>query len=79
MPEDDDVNFTMLARLLIEQRGDALTASEVAESWLANPPAGRVFTAERAVYRRLLNSVPVERVAEVRFTMTARAKSTADR
>ena len=65
MPEDDDLNFAMLALSLVEQHGDALTTEDVAESWLTNLPAGRVFTAERVAYRNLLDAVPVERAADV--------------
>jgi ADP-ribosylglycohydrolase len=52
MPEDDDLNFAILALDLLEARGPALTTEDVAEAWLANLPAGRVFTAERAAYGR---------------------------
>jgi ADP-ribosylglycohydrolase len=54
MPEDDDLNFPMLALGLLEQHGDALTTDDVAAAWLANLPGGRVFTAERVAYRNLL-------------------------
>lgn len=66
MPEDDDLNFAMLALSLVEQHGDALTTEDVAAAWLANLPAARVFTAERAAYRNLLDAVPVARAAEIR-------------
>lgn len=54
MPEDDDLNFAILALILIEQNGRWFTTDEVADLWLANLPAGRVFTAERVAYRNLL-------------------------
>jgi ADP-ribosylglycohydrolase len=66
MPQDDDLNFTMLALSLVERQRDALTNEDVAAAWLANLPAARVFTAERAVYRNLLDAVPVARAAEMR-------------
>jgi ADP-ribosylglycohydrolase len=59
MPEDDDLNFALLALDLVENKGGALTTEDVAEAWLANLPAGRVFTAERAAYRNLLDARPV--------------------
>lgn len=61
MPEDDDLNFAMLALDLHERHGDDLTTDDVADSWLANLPGGRVFTAERVAYRNLLlgDSAPV--------------------
>ncbi len=61
MPEDDDLNYTILALQLVEAHGPDLTTDDVALSWLMSLPAGRVFTAERAVYRNLLEGVePVD-------------------
>ena len=54
MPEDDDLNFAMVALDLVERHGAELTTEDVADTWLANLPGGRVFTAERAAYRNLL-------------------------
>lgn len=65
MPEDDDLNFTLIALDLLERHGDALTTADVAQYWLDSLPAGRVFTAERIAYRNLLDSVPPERAALV--------------
>jgi ADP-ribosylglycohydrolase len=65
MPEDDDLNFAVLALRLLEQHGVALTTEHVAQSWLDNLPAGRVFTAERVAYRNLLEGVDPERAALV--------------
>jgi len=66
MPEDDDLNFAMLALALVEQHGADLSTEDVAQAWLNDLPAGRVFTAERAAYRNLLDGVPPERAALVR-------------
>ncbi|WP_147916812.1 ADP-ribosylglycohydrolase family protein [Ruania zhangjianzhongii] len=63
MPEDDDLNFPLLALDLLEVHGADLTTADVAQSWLANLPAGRVFTAERAAYRNLLEARPVPETA----------------
>jgi len=54
MPEDDDLNFPLLNLALVEEVGYDFTAAHVATAWLANLPAGRVFTAERIAYRNLL-------------------------
>ncbi|GGM13889.1 ADP-ribosylglycohydrolase family protein [Nakamurella endophytica] len=62
MPEDDDINYSLLALALVERRGRALTTEDVADSWLRNLPAALVFTAERAAYRNLLDALPVEQV-----------------
>ncbi|RZI79863.1 MAG: ADP-ribosylglycohydrolase family protein, partial [Microbacterium sp.] len=63
MPEDDDLNFPILTLDLLERHGDALTTDQVAEAWLAALPAGRVFTAERAAYRNILDARPVPETA----------------
>ncbi len=63
MPEDDDINYTMLAVELLERSGRDFTTEDVAGSWLRNLPAGLVFTAERTAYRNLLDAVPLHRVA----------------
>ncbi|TDE99126.1 ADP-ribosylglycohydrolase family protein [Occultella glacieicola] len=63
MPEDDDLNFPLLALDLLEAHGPGLTTEDVAQAWLANLPAGRVFTAERAAYRNLLEARPVPETA----------------
>ncbi|HZX08521.1 MAG TPA: ADP-ribosylglycohydrolase family protein, partial [Kribbella sp.] len=47
MPEDDDINFAILALLMMERFGPGehgLTTEDVAQSWLGDLPAGRVFT-----------------------------------
>ena len=54
MPEDDDLNFPILGLRMLQRHG-ALTTDDVAQAWLANLPAGRVFTAERVAYRNLLD------------------------
>ncbi|MET7393333.1 ADP-ribosylglycohydrolase family protein [Dactylosporangium sp. NPDC005572] len=54
MPEDDDLNFALLALRLLETAGHGFTSASVAEAWLSWLPAGRVFTAERVAYRNLL-------------------------
>lgn len=66
MPEDDDLNFPILALGILEQHGRGFTTDDVAEAWLANIPAGRVFTAERAAYRNLLEGYPVPSTATTR-------------
>ncbi|WP_024287428.1 ADP-ribosylglycohydrolase family protein [Cellulomonas sp. KRMCY2] len=63
MPEDDDLNFAILALDLIEGRGVDFSTDDVATAWLDNLPAGRVFTAERAAYRNILDARPVPETA----------------
>ena len=40
----------------MERHGAEFTTEDVADTWLANLPGGRVFTAERAAYRNLLSA-----------------------
>ena len=62
-PEDDDLNFPLLALMLLERHGRDFTTDDVAQLWLDQLPAGRVFTAERAAYRNLLEAYPVPETA----------------
>ncbi|QIK71953.1 ADP-ribosylglycohydrolase family protein [Propioniciclava coleopterorum] len=57
MPEDDDLNYPLLNLALLETLGQDFTVDDVATAWLANLPAGRVFTAERVAYRNLLQGI----------------------
>ncbi|WP_152190827.1 ADP-ribosylglycohydrolase family protein [Georgenia satyanarayanai] len=63
MPEDDDLNYPILALALLEKHGHGFTTEDVAQLWLDNLPAGRVFTAERAAYRNILDARPVPETA----------------
>jgi len=66
MPEDDDLNYPIMNLGLVERVGRGFTVEDVAETWLAELPAGRVFTAERVAYRNLLEGVDPDRCARVR-------------
>lgn len=63
MPEDDDLNFPVLALHLLETKGADFDLEDVAAVWLDMLPAGRIFTAERCAYRNLLEAVPPEQAA----------------
>ena len=52
---DDDINYTVLALIMLEEYGLGLTTVNVASSWLRYVPAGRTFTAEKAAYKTLLS------------------------
>jgi ADP-ribosylglycohydrolase len=56
IPEDDDLNFTMLAVVLLERGGTSFDVDDVAKLWLDFLPAGRIFTAERVALRNLLEA-----------------------
>jgi ADP-ribosylglycohydrolase len=55
---DDDINYTVLALMMLERHGLALKTTDVALSWLKLLPGGATFTAERAAYAVLLKLVP---------------------
>lgn len=52
---DDDIDYTLLALLLLEEHGAGLRTEHVARAWLRLLPAGATWTAERAAYRTLLD------------------------
>jgi len=51
---DDDINYTVLALMLLERHGFALSTVDVARAWLQLLPAGATWTAERVAYKTLL-------------------------
>jgi ADP-ribosylglycohydrolase len=60
---DDDINYSVLALIMLERHGAALSTADVARAWLKLLPAGQTFTAERAAYRTMLAKA-AERFAE---------------
>jgi len=54
---DDDIDYTVMALLLLETHGACITTADVARAWLRLLPAGRTWTAEREAYRVLLESM----------------------
>lgn len=56
-PEDDDLNYPLLALLLLQRHGHGFSTADVARLWLDELPAGRTFTAERVAYRNLLDGL----------------------
>ncbi|MEV4899569.1 ADP-ribosylglycohydrolase family protein, partial [Nonomuraea sp. NPDC055795] len=57
IPEDDDLNYPLLALTVLERHGHGFTTDDVAKLWLDELPAGRTFTAERVAYRNLLDGL----------------------
>jgi ADP-ribosylglycohydrolase len=57
MPEDDDLNYTMLNLHILESHGPAFTSEQAGEAWLQMMPALETFTAERIAYVNLLNGL----------------------
>ncbi|NQV16090.1 ADP-ribosylglycohydrolase family protein [bacterium] len=57
MPEDDDLNYTMLNLHILETIGPDFTSEDVANTWLKKFPVLELFTAERIAYLNLLNGL----------------------
>ena len=57
---DDDINYTVLALLLLEEHGTSFSIADVARQWLMLLPAGTTWTAERAAYATLLTNMDSE-------------------
>jgi ADP-ribosylglycohydrolase len=51
---DDDINYSVLALVMLEDHGADLTTDDVARAWLRHLPGGIVFTAERRALVTLL-------------------------
>ena len=54
---DDDTDYTILGLHLLETRGPDFTSAQVGEEWLLRLPYMKVYTAERAAYRNLVNGI----------------------
>jgi len=57
MPEDDDLNFTMLNLHVLESFGPSFSGEDIGTTWLTKLPVYEVFTAERVAYHNLLNGL----------------------
>ena len=55
---DDDLNYTVLSLLVLEERGADFTTEDVARAWFRHLPAGATFTAEREALARLATRAP---------------------
>ena len=61
MVRDDDIDYTIINLHILKTHGFEFTTEDVGKAWLSNLPFLRVYTAERAAYRNLVNGlVPPE-------------------
>lgn len=58
---DDDVDYTVLGLLLLEQYGLGFGTADVAYEWMRRFPVYQLYTAERAAYTNLVREVPLDR------------------
>jgi ADP-ribosylglycohydrolase len=63
---DDDIDYTILGLHLLEKHGASLSPEHVAEAWLTLFPLEQVYTAERAAYINLTNSIEGDAVSRFR-------------
>lgn len=57
MPEDDDINYTVLNLMVYEKFGSAFDSHDIADFWLTCIPILRTCTAERVAYKNILNGI----------------------
>ena len=57
MARDDDVDYTIMNLHVLETHGFRFTTEDIGDAWLNNLPFLRVYTAERAAYRNLVNGL----------------------
>jgi ADP-ribosylglycohydrolase len=57
MPEDDDINYLLIAKKIIEKFGIDFTSIQVAETWTNYLPILRLCTSERIAYRNFVNGI----------------------
>ncbi len=66
MPRDDDIDYTILGLYVMEKFGADFTTDHVADTWLSLLPYHMVFTAERIVYRNLVDGMPSDKAGNWR-------------
>lgn len=66
MARDDDIDYTILALHLVEDRGFDIGPTDVAAEWLDHLPYTQVYTAERLAYRNLVAGHHPPRTASFR-------------
>jgi len=57
MVRDDDTDYTIMGLHILEKFGPDFTTMNVGQSWLYLFPYWQVYTAERVVYRNLVNGI----------------------
>ncbi|PKO17957.1 ADP-ribosylglycohydrolase family protein [candidate division BRC1 bacterium HGW-BRC1-1] len=63
MPEDDDLNYTLIALQLLGEKGGDFSPLDVATHWLRFLPPWRTCTAERLAIRNFMLAIPPPRSA----------------
>ncbi len=55
MESDDDIRYTVLGQIVMQEKGRDFTTRDVAGAWIGRLPYGMVCTAETQAYRNLVN------------------------
>ena len=55
--QDDDITYTVLALMMLEEHGLNIDTDDIARTWINKLPAGATFTAEREAYINLLKKM----------------------
>lgn len=66
MARDDDIDYTILALHLLEERGFDIGPADVAAEWLDHLPYSQVYTAEHIAYRNLVRGLAPPATASYR-------------
>ena len=66
MPEDDDINYTLLNLYVAETFGYDFTTEYIADSWLSMLPVLSTFTAERVAYVNYLHGIQPPATASIK-------------
>ncbi|MNI13974.1 ADP-ribosylglycohydrolase [compost metagenome] len=56
-PRDDDMDYAILNLRILDKYGRDFTTAQIGDEWLKNLPYKQVYTAERVVYKNLLNGL----------------------
>jgi len=60
-PRDDDMDYPIVNLICLEKKGKEFTSADIGNTWLENLPYYLVYTAERVVYKNLINGyIPPE-------------------
>lgn len=54
MESDDDIRYTVVGQILLQDKGASFTTADVARTWFSHLPYGLVCTAETQAYRNLV-------------------------
>jgi len=57
MVRDDDLDYTVIGLVTLEEKGRGFSSRDVAGQWLSRLPYHCVYTAERVAYRNLVNGL----------------------